>query len=373
MTGRMPHENGITINMEPPERPFPFPMLGRVMTEAGYDCGYVGKWHLPVKPSQVDVHGFTTLQHARANRLDQDVPDASIEFLSRRRDRPFLLVSSFVNPHDICEWARADELKNGALPSPPAPASCPDLPHNFEIPADEPEVLREIQKRDAGAYPTVGWSADRWRQYRWAYYRLIEMVDGHIANILDALRRTGQEERTVIIFSSDHGDGTGAHRWNQKQILYEEVVRVPFIVSWEGVTEAARVDRKTLVSAGLDLMPTICDYGGVTPPAKLSGRSLRPCADGRALNPSRELVVVETEFCGFGKSHGLEGRMLRTDRYKYIVYSKGQIREQFFDLQADPGETRSLVASRAHTQELERHRRLLKGWCQETGDGFGAS
>ena len=101
---------------------------------------------------------------------------------------------------------------------------------------------------------------------------MVELVDRQIGKLLDALEETDQLENTLIIYSADHGDGNGAHRWNQKVVLYEEAVRVPFIVSWKGHTQAG-VSDDALVSMNLDLLSTCRDFAGVSPVDGLRGRS----------------------------------------------------------------------------------------------------
>jgi arylsulfatase A-like enzyme len=369
LTGRMPHESGVTTN-NMKVKPVSDTFLGRIFTDAGYDCGYFGKWHVPVPVADVARHGFETIAHTAGNGVDTSVPPASIEFLRRKRTRPFLLVSSFVNPHDICEWARGTAGKDGPYVDPPPPAQCPELPANFEIPEHEPDIIRDVQARDRSAYPTRGWPADRWRQYRYAYYRLIERVDAHIGAILDALRETGQDSNTVVIFASDHGDGNASHRWNQKQLLYEETARVPFVVSWKGRTKAGHVDSKHLVNTCIDLIPTLCDYAGIAAPRSLKGLSLRALAAGKAPRRWRDVLVSETELCANAVSHGVRGRMLRTGDLKYVIYSEGNLREQLFNLRTDRGEMRNLAVERAHASALADCRRRLAGWCREHGDPF---
>lgn len=197
--------------------------------------------------------------------------------------------------------------------------------------------------------------------------RLVEKVDAEIGRILDALRANGLEEDTLVVFTSDHGDGHGSHHWNQKSILYEEEVKVPMIVSLPGVTRAGALDEH-LVSMGLDLLPTVCDYAGIALPEGLTGLSLRELAEGREPATWRDAVYAET-MISVGKK--LAARMVRTNQFKYAVYEWGQYREQLMDLERDPGEMVNLAVESRYADVLQEHRRLLWEWCHATGDTFG--
>jgi len=370
LTGKMPWETGVTINKTKHDLSA-FPMMGTFLSGAGYDCGYFGKWHIPIPATDIRHHGFSTIEHARGAGVDADVPDASIQFLRRKRDKPFLMVSSFLNPHDICEWARGQAGKEGPYLEAPPPDKCPQLPANFAIPGHEPDIIREVQARDKSAYPTREWTPDKWRQYRWAYCRLTEAVDARIGLILNALKESGQYENTLIVFASDHGDGNAAHHWNQKQILYDEAARVPFVVSGYGVKKPGSVNKSHLVNAALDLIPTFCDYAGIATPSGLTGSSVRALVEGKKPSrPWRDSLVVHNEFCLFNKSHDVEGRMLRTRDYTYVAYSKGEQREQLTDVRKDPGEMHNLAVDKGHKQTLARHRRMLADACSGAGDRF---
>ena len=123
------------------------------------------------------------------------------------------------------------------------------------------------------------WDEHLWRKYRYAYFRLLEDVDRQVGQVLEALRRSGQEENTLVVFTSDHGEGLGAHHWTGKLNFFDEEAAVPLIVSWKGVTPAARINREHLVST-LDFLPTICDYAAVQTPAEMHGQTLRPADPG---------------------------------------------------------------------------------------------
>jgi arylsulfatase A-like enzyme len=376
MTGKMPHEIGVTFNMNLFE--IKDTSLGTLMTKAGYDTGYIGKWHIPMPTDTTDWHGFNHMMEGTKEFNDRHFAEPTVEFIRRKRNKPFFLVASFVNPHDICEFARKlsgfpekrTQLWNGPIADTPPPSECPALPDNFAIPEHEPDIIREYQTWQEGTYPVRDWPDEHWRQYRWALNRLTERVDAEINKVLEVLRAEGLEDNTVIIFTSDHGDGNGAHKWNQKTLLYDEPARVPFIVSGRGIRNPGSVDEKHLVSTGLDIFPTVCDYAGAELPDGLNGLSLRPVVEGRPA-PWREQLVAQNDLSPvYGRSAGVIGRMLRTKDFKYVAYSTGALRERLSDMRSDPGEMNNLVVDPAYKGVLQEHRERLAAELEKTGDFF---
>ena len=376
LTGQLPNQLGASINL--PEKSGYWnqdvQMLGKIFKEDGYNTGYIGKWHLPVPVVEKDFHGFDFI----TNTVERDWQDASIpadcnDFLKQQAkqqgDKPFLMVASFINPHDICEWARDYPLRMELLNEPPTPDQCPEIPDNYEIPEGEPDILRQLQKRSWNTYPTTDWNKDRWRQYRWAYYRLIEKVDLHIGRVLHALEKNKLADNTIIVFLSDHGDGAGSHRWNQKQVLYQESVNVPLIVS-DPWNTGAKVNSKQLVNLGLDLIPTLCDYAGIQVPSHLTGESFKKYVSNANNFNADKITVLETEFSQGPNSYDIKGRALITGSLKYIVYSKGDKREQLFDLESDPGEMNDLTLNKSFDGEVKTMRSRLKDWCKAYQDDF---
>ncbi len=358
-TSRMPHEYGVDHNnmsIDPKT-----PISGQIFREAGYDTGYAGKWHCPAAYPTDGIPGYEVLNTTtRPGKLAQVVDEATmnvaVEFLRRKREKPFLAVVSFINPHDICLPAGEaspllDELWKRYQP--PAGAELPPLPANFGDTQDLPEGFSRRPRHD-------GWDENQWRKFAYAYYRMMEDVDKQVGQVLQALRETGQENNTLIVFTSDHGEGLASHRWTGKMMYYQEEAAVPLIVSWKGVTPAGRIDREHLVSA-LDMLPTICDYAGLRGPAIMRGKSLRPIIESPQ-QTGHEYVVSEMAN-GPARSF-----MLRTKQYKYMVFpaANGGKQEMFFDMQADPGEMRNLATQPALATEIERHRNLLADWNKLT-------
>ncbi|HTY39429.1 MAG TPA: sulfatase-like hydrolase/transferase [Bacteroidota bacterium] len=373
LTGQPPHVTGIQTNDNQASLVGKFRTYGTIFRDAGYDTGYFGKWHLPFPVADKNAHGFETTGAIKNDGIDKDVPPLAAQFMMQKRDKPFLLVTSFVNPHNVCEWPRGEEMKNGPVGDPPPLDQCPPAVPNLSPMKDEPDIIPLI-KRSFQAnrlFPVGNFDEKKWREYRWVYFRLIEKVDAHIGKVLHALRESGQEENTVIIFTSDHGDCQGAHGWNQKTVLFDESSRVPFIIVDAGAAKGSTCN--ILMSTGIDLLPTMCDYAGIKAPANLIGISLKPAASGAAFK-SRPYVVAEDHMVQGDAIDGYKpepnGRMVRSERFKYYAYDLGKQREALVDMEQDPGELVNLALKKEYRKVLEQHRQYLSEWCRQTNDPF---
>lgn len=384
MTGHYPGRFGVGLNGHGATNPIPESdlrnCLGWLFSEAGYETAFGGKTHWACNMS-VESIGFG--EKLTADSYD-DLADRAVEFLERDHQQPFLLVTSFHNPHDIClmaidaytramgeelrypQMARARENLAAALEIPEGMSReeffekhCPPLPENYEVTAGE--APGAAPGSDFRLWARENLSDEDWRLHRWAYCRLTESVDRQIGRVLEALRAAGLEEDTVIVFSSDHGDLDAAHRLEHKDVFYEESSRVPFVVSRKGTTDAGRVDENHLVSANIDLLPTLCDYAGIPVPEGMPGRSVRELAEGRDVADWRDYVTVERG----------SGRMIRGERYKYCVYDNGDPCEDLFDLREDPGEMKNLAGDAEYAEVLAEHRRQLRAWVDSYGDRIG--
>ncbi len=279
MTGMMPSKSNSNL--------MDYASIGKTMKNAGYSTAYYGKWHVSnTKIKDVpDWHGF---EKYKREYTDTKTADLSIDFINEKHDKPFFLVTSLLNPHDCCELARnisglGDDYHDGAVAEDMDIDLCPPLPSNFNIPENEAEGFYTRRTPDStdkvnfGKHPVKYWKEKEWRQYLYGYDRLVEKMDNHILNVVNALEQKGLLENTIIFYTSDHGDGHAAHEWNQKMTFYEESVNVPFVVSWKGHTKSGVIDRETLISNGLDLYPTICNIAGIPiNESLLSGENLSP-------------------------------------------------------------------------------------------------
>lgn len=374
MTGRMPSEIGLRSNDANHIENVPHEIkekgAGWLLRKAGYDSVYAGKVHLP-KLTPQDL-GFDVIETDSRDGL----ADTCARWIRQPHPRPFFLVASFINPHDICYMSIRESQQNAlerglvergtvecrtldqALARPSGISEeaffsthCPALPGNFEPQADEPDGIREtLEQWPFRTMARREWDEQRWREHRWAYARLTEMVDAQIGRVLKALRESGLDDTTVVVFTSDHGDMDSAHRMDHKITLYEEACRVPLIISQPGATHAGAVNTTDLVSNGLDLLPTLCDYADITPPGDLHGTSLRPIAEDRGSGRGYSPIPVENEF----------GRAIISGAFKYVLYERGAHREQLYDLRADPGETRNAAHDAVNLDVLKRMREAFE-------------
>jgi len=377
-TGRYPHETGVTKNARAAIDTEEFLNMGNYFRRAGYETAYIGKWHLCFNAKDTDAHGFQTAQCLHGNGHDGEVADLSVRYLAGKRGKqakPFLAVVSLSNPHDICQFSRFQKLPSGPVGDAPPAAKCPPIAPNLAPPINETDTMATLRKGYQGPgskFPVGDYTVDQWRQFRWGYYRLIEKVDAEIARVLDALAKSGLEDNTVIIFTSDHGDCAGAHRFNQKTVFYDESARVPMIVSYKGKTPKGTCDK--LVNTGIDILPTMLDFAGIAAPKKLPGRSLRPIAMGKTPTDWRDHVVIQNHLSQTVAVDGIravaQGRMVRTDRYKYCVYDHGTQRESLVDMTADPQETKNLATDPAQRKTIEQHRKLLVAFAATHNDAL---
>jgi choline-sulfatase len=204
-----------------------------------------------------------------------------------------------------------------------------------------------LDQRDFRRYAREKYTDRQWRHHRWAYCRLTEVVDSEIQMILDAIKQSGTEENTLVIFSSDHGDNDSSHRLEHKTTFYEESANIPFMAMWKGQIPAGRVDDKNLVSNGLDLLPTVCDYAGIKGVSDPRGKSLRPLFEGKDVK-WRDTLGVESEI----------GRMVvNKDNLKYIRYDAAGKEERLLDLSKDPHETTYFTDDPKYASKLAKLRK----------------
>ena len=328
LTGRMPVEHGVIgngVKLNPA-------MIdsGQWFGDHGYETAHFGKWHTTGRDPEKSFHFYAGI-HPAGQYGDMAIAETARAYLlSRNKDKPSFLHVAFMNPHDTCQMACL-RTAEGKLPY---EVELPPLPENFRARPPEPETMFAKVRNSSRRVPLRSWKDDDWRFYRWTYYRYCEQAEMAIGRVLDALEASGELDNTLLVYTSDHGEGLGHHGLTAKAFLYEESARVPFSIAFPGRLPAGTTDDRMLVS-GIDLFPSFCDAAGIPAPPNLPGRSV--LAQLQSGKPSSDPLVTSASFGGW---------MARDDRYKYIRYQDSTT-TQLFDLKDDPGETKNIAAEKA--------------------------
>jgi arylsulfatase A-like enzyme len=322
--------------------------LAEILKNAGYATGaFTGRGH--VHRSRGFGQGFDVYVHdaeyRRRRRYEHSRQlERALQWMDEHRDRKFFLFfhtyavhDPYVPPADVAELFDdggysgpvrdvVSALRSGA-------GEWEDAHRLFwdAVDIDDPHAVRFVERLYDGA---------------------IRHMDGAVMTpLLDRVDALGLRDRTLVVFTSDHGEAFGEHGRFLHGDLYEETLRVPLILRFPG-----RLDGGQRVSARvqvIDIMPTILDLVGVPTRTVMQGRSLVPVMRG-----DTERAMAASEFSAPADGRVFES--LRSDNLSYIV---DRSVEYLFDLDADPGEHRNLLAERR--AEAEAMRSALTSWRQD--------
>ncbi len=382
------HINGNGVDRFPKE----VPVVSKLFRQAGYECGLVGKlhlnkvgqgvekrtddgysywkyshaphWHPPFYPV-AQGHDYADWLRSKGTELGDLLaePDGfpleyhhntwcgenMSDFIDQNCDRPWFASMNFFYPHPPFNPALEyiDRYNPDAMPPPlyrPTDLSQQEALNSipFQSNAKSPRQL-DIRRRKGQSENYLGGRRDAGALKAY-YYALITQIDDQIGRILNLLESTGQSNRTIVIFTSDHGEMLGDHGLIYKGCrFYEGAVRVPLVWSWPGHFKPG-IKASGLVEL-IDIAPTLLDLAGLPVPAHMQGRSLSPVLFGKT-DPHRIREFARCESYDAEASNNSEGKpgygtMLRNERYKLIVYHGYDLGE-LYDLEVDPGEFNNL-------------------------------
>ena len=352
------------------------PVITKLISDSGYDCGLIGKFHLQssgkrTEPRIEDGFSFWKFSHAprddweeghdyadwvrsqggdlnKLRESEDRVPtelhqttwasERSIEFIQQEREKPWLLNVNIYDPHPPFTPPKsyADQFDPNDMPGPHFKES--DLDAQAKLAhCDFQDEVRTPEEHDA-----------KGAQAR--YYAMIAQIDDQFGRILKALEESGQRENTVIIFTSDHGESLGDHGLMYKGCrFYEGLVRVPLIFSWPG--KFIQDSQNNSLVEMLDLSATLLNLASVDLPDYLQGISLLPILSGQAKSREHRDFVRSEYFDAldphFTGGNGTYATMHRTRQHKLCVYHGKGVGE-LFDLDQDPWEHNNLWESPAH-------------------------
>ncbi len=351
LTGLRPDRTGIKDNFTAPRSLLPDMVpLPQYFRQHGYHTADVGKiFHTPYPDPPCWDELLAKDEDWRpknkawvaTERSDEQLMDgisarAAARFLQGKHDKPFFLAVGFHKPHVpyIAPKKYFDLYDPAKLkPTQTPPGDLGDIP---------PIALVQPTQGPAGEGKPLEWLR--------AYYACISFMDAQVGIVLDALRKSGQWDKTVIVLWSDHGYHLGEHGglWH-KMTLFEEAVRVPFIIVAPKMRRPGRASR-SLVEL-LDVFPTLVDLCGLPAPEGLQGKSLRPILE----NPSAK--VKDAAFSQV-IHEGVLGRTARTDRWRYTEWGGPEVAE-LYDHQSDPHEYKNLAKDAHYAEIVARQHDLL--------------
>ncbi len=392
LTGQYSHVNGVTMfnRFDSSRR-----TVAQLLRQGGYHTAMIGKWHLGSDPVGFDhweilpgqgVYLSPLLYTATGERTYQGryvtdvITDLGIDFIRKRpRNKPFFLMLHHKAPHrpwDPDETHRAG-FAGRWIPEPPT------LWDSYATRTDalrenEQRVTRDLVNRDLKLPPPEGLTPDalaRWYRSkpdtvtitragssvtltgeelaRWKYQRYmqdylatVQSVDDNVGRLLDYLDKSGLAKHTMVIYTSDQGFFLGDHGLFDKRFMYEESLRMPFLVRWPAAVKPGT--RNDAIALNVDFAATFLDAAGLPTPADMQGKSLLPLLRGRA--PADWRTSMYYRYYHDPGDHNTRAHYgLRTRTHKLIYFWKKD-QWELFDLVRDPLELHNLYGEPGHDQ-----------------------
>lgn len=283
------------------------------------------------------------------NGEDSDQSDSQtathvISAMERLGNQPWFVGAGFHRPHDpfIAPRNYFEMFPDGSLKlfrDPPEIGAAPPL----AVPKGG--FLDEFNK----------WTDRDRMDYLQAYYAGVAFTDANVGRLMQAMDRLTLWDRTIVIFVGDHGYHLGERGWWNKSTLFDRCCRAPMIVCAPGAEPGVAHG----ITEFVDLYPTLADYCGLTPPHELAGTSLRPQLENPEA-PGKEMAFT---LVTRGKENG---RSVRTDRWRYTLWSDGNDELYDHDHDHDPEEHHSVANDPSHAAMIAGFRERLERIAAET-------
>jgi N-acetylglucosamine-6-sulfatase len=390
LTGLQTRAHGIVDNTDRSPQSHRLATFPQVLQRAGYETAFVGKWHMGNDDTRRPGFDHWVCLKGQGSTFDPDlnvngravqakgyVTDVlngrALEFLRAPRAKPFLLYFAHkaVHPETVqrADGSLSDPNLSNFIPAERhktlyAGAQVPRRPNALEAPVRKPALLRQIPGLEPLG-PKTGSSDDAILNR----LRMLAAIDDSVGDLLKQLEASGQLERTLIVFTSDHGYFYGEHGLSvERRLAYEEGIRIPLFVRYPTLIKPGT--RRNQMVLTVDFAPTLIEVAGAPVPAGLHGKSFAPlfAANGPAL---RDAFMIE-HFSEnvFPRTRQMGYRAIRTEAWKYIHYVDLPDSDELYDLNRDPYEMRNLIASAGLAPELKRLREELAGLEREAGAGM---
>jgi N-acetylglucosamine-6-sulfatase len=376
LTGMYAHKHGIVDNASSVRNDLTF--FPEYLQKAGYETAFIGKWHMGENAGDDNPRpGFDRWisfrgqgeyrnpllnidgKHVKREGYITDIlTEYALEFMNKDRDRPFFLYLSHKAVHAMFEPSAKYAGHYDALKI-PYPARMADTEENYR---DKPRWVKEQRNSWHGVDFMYHGAIDFDTFYR-RYCETLLSLDDSLGTILDFTRRKGIASSTVIVYTSDNGFCLGEHGLIDKRHMYEESMRIPFLVYSPGNYPSGR--KETRMIRNIDIAPTILDIAGIRKPASMDGQSFLPLLQGKDVDWIKEVFYEYFWEKAFPQTPTTFG--VRTDEHKYIFYHGVWDIEELYNLELDPREMRNLFPSGQHQELVKTLKGRLFDWLERTG------
>lgn len=401
LTGLYNHLNGVrTLQDHFDGRQPTFP---KMLQANGYQTALIGKWHLGhgghsdptgfdywnILPGQGDYHDPKMIkmgeEQQREGYVTDIISDDSIQWIQKRdKERPFLLMCHHKAPH---RWWEPDE-KHAKLYEDqiiPEPDTFNDTYDNRAMAAAAAwmRIERDLNEVDLKVKPPEGLSKAElksWKYQRYIkdYLRCVASVDDNVGRLLDFLDEEGLTENTIVVYTSDQGFFLGDHGWFDKRFMYEESLRMPFVVRYPKEIEAHSVS--SAMALNIDFAPTFLDYADIPISNRIQGCSLRPLLKGESPESWRTAMYYRY-WEHKSLPHNVYSHYgIRTEKHKLIYYYAEALgvngakdepetpEWELFDLENDPGEMNNVYEDEAYQEICDALKQQLTELKQQVQD-----
>jgi N-acetylglucosamine-6-sulfatase len=379
LTGRYVHSTGVLGNGDNAARSHRLVTFPRLLHDAGYETAYVGKWHMGNDDSprpgfdrwvsfkgqgQYDnptINEDGKVSQVRGGYMTDLLNDRAVEFLTRKRSKPFALYLAHKAVHG--PFTPAERHKGLYADDPIARPESADDPLEgkpaLRRPVAEPAAKKKAQaKPKAKAKGSAGGNELIRNQLR-----ALRSIDEGVGRIFSALEEAGALDNTLIVFTSDNGYFWGEHGLGDKRAAYEESIRVPLLMRLPGLIKpGTTIDAPAL---NVDIAPTILDLAGVAIPEDVQGRSLVPLLRGDSSNWRTSFLSEYFAEPQYGRIPSWQA--VRTDRWKYIHYTELDGMDELYDLRSDPHELKNRIDDPSAKPALDEMKAELARLLRETG------
>lgn len=341
--------------------------IAHILKANGYNTALAGKWHLPANPGEVGFDRYLYKQGAggpyyrpqgylgnnefgSTQTVNKEIPgyctdnftDTTINWMKdfQSRKKPFFMALQFFNDHRPFEPPHQYEHIYDHLRFPEPGTFWDDYKTRSSAAKKAHMTITDMMDfnppKDLSPRQRKQWT---YQAFMRRFMGTLKSQDDNMGRLLDFLDQSGLADNTIVVYTGDHGFFLGDHGWFDKRFMYEQALRVPWIIRYPGVTKPDTKTDAWVVS--IDNAPTILDMAGIAIPGHMQGKSLLPIFHGQT--PADWQKSMYYHYYEFQSPHWvLENYGVRTERYKLIYYYT--INEwEMFDLEKDPDEMDNLM------------------------------